>query len=163
MAATARRRTIPAPRILSGLERAMLASMIDDLPHGCDLGDERAIIHALVGKYAPRDIMSLLDLVTEQARRLRQHEINADPIAAALYVAALAPAIALVAFWPGTAHAASLANADPAPALWPLYFIGTLAALSIAWLIFGPAPRPAPDDEPDDEDEQPVRYRDLAQ
>jgi hypothetical protein len=152
-----------APRILSGLERAMLASMLDDLPHDCDVGDERATIRALAGKYAPADILDLLDLVTEQARRLRQQKIEGDPMAAALYVAALAPAIALVAIWPGSAHAQELANAGSGPALWPLYVIGTLAALSIAWLIFGPAPHPEPADDIEDEDEQSRRYRDLAQ
>lgn len=158
-AATARRKA-PAPRILTGMQSAMCASMVADLPHECDLGDERAIMRALAGSYAPGDILDLLDLVTEAARESSARRALADPYAAALYTFALAPAVALATLLPGPAHAQDLVEHAGPPA-WPLWIFAALFIASALWLVFGRSPPARHDD--DDADDESRRYRDLAQ
>ena len=99
---------------LSGLDAAQVEAMVDALPDDTDLGDQRAIIVAIAGRFDPCSIDRLIDHVTEQARIQRAelaHGGRLGELLAAAVIFASIPLVGLATLIPTEAMAADVATA----------------------------------------------------
>jgi hypothetical protein len=153
------RRIIIDLRELSGLDQALVEVMVAALPDHTDLGDQRAIIVALAGRFEPQSIDRLIDHVTEQARAQRQRDTGTGSFGEIFATAALflvgIPAIGLATLLPSDAMAAdALASASSgtwsSPSVWIALLVGAyVGGAFMSWLSACGKPVTTYEDHPD--------------
>ncbi|MDB5596222.1 MAG: hypothetical protein JWM36_3183 [Hyphomicrobiales bacterium] len=153
------RRILIDLRGLSGMDQALVHAMVSTLPDHTDIGDQRAIIVALAGRFDPKSIDHLIDHVTEQARiqraRLADSSRFGDLLATAAIFLIGIPVIGLATLLPTDAMAAdALATASSgtwsSTSVWVALLVGAyIGGAFMAWLTASGRPVTTYEDHPD--------------